>query len=415
MKRQFYFVRHGETLFNSLGYFQGSCDSPLSEEGIDQIENTASVLRNISFQKIFVSSSERALDTARIICQYHDIKPIALKELREIALGEAEAMPYKEYPEVFDEMMEKGDWSSIAGESAEEISSRVQDALRIMLEESKEGDRILVIGHGLYYLLLLKELFGIHPKEYREKRKKEGKHFIGNGGVAIFDYEDGQFTFTQEALMPEEIRQNEKKKINFYFVRHGETKFNTQFRLQGACDSPLTENGIAQARQAKEALKDIPFSKAYVSTSTRARDTAEIILGEKGIEAIPTKKLKEVNFGSLEGIMFLDMREKIRERHMHESWSDIGGENYDSIQKRIKQIFREMADAAKDGENILVVSHGKIYMNLLEALFQIERSTYFAYCEEKGERPIPNAGITKIIYEDGKFKMDEYMKRPEEF
>ena len=65
-------------------------------------------------------------------------------------------------------------------------------------------------------------------------------------------------------------------------MRHGETLFNTQKRVQGWCDSPLTENGILQAEQAKQyfAKKGISFDAVYSSTQERATDTAKIVAPE---------------------------------------------------------------------------------------------------------------------------------------
>ncbi|MBO5555420.1 MAG: histidine phosphatase family protein, partial [Solobacterium sp.] len=57
--------------------------------------------------------------------------------------------------------------------------------------------------------------------------------------------------------------------VTFYYVRHGQTMFNLRRRLQGTCDSPLTEKGISDARRAELALRKIPFDRAYCSSSER--------------------------------------------------------------------------------------------------------------------------------------------------
>ena len=93
MKVTFYYVRHGETLFNDLRIMQGKCDSPLTVKGIEQAEETASVLRHVHFDHVFCSSSERAWDTAQMICRYHDNEPVCLKELKEFDFGELDGEP----------------------------------------------------------------------------------------------------------------------------------------------------------------------------------------------------------------------------------------------------------------------------------------------------------------------------------
>ena len=67
----------------------------------------------------------------------------------------------------------------------------------------------------------------------------------------------------------------------FYLMRHGQTRFNVQHRLQGVCDAPLTEVGIEQAKKAGQYLaKQEPiFDHVFTSTSERASDTLEIVTG----------------------------------------------------------------------------------------------------------------------------------------
>jgi broad specificity phosphatase PhoE len=64
-----------------------------------------------------------------------------------------------------------------------------------------------------------------------------------------------------------------EKEVKLYFVRHGETHFNVEKRLQGFCDSPLTDNGIEQAKSVGIGLSDIEFKAVYASESQRVVDT----------------------------------------------------------------------------------------------------------------------------------------------
>ena len=66
--------------------------------------------------------------------------------------------------------------------------------------------------------------------------------------------------------------------IQFWYVRHGETLFNRKGRIQGVCDSPLTDIGIEQAKKTAEALEDQPFDRIFVSSSGRAKETAAYLL-----------------------------------------------------------------------------------------------------------------------------------------
>ena len=86
---------------------------------------------------------------------------------------------------------------------------------------------------------------------------------------------------------------------HLYLMRHGETLFNIRHKIQGWCDSPLTENGIEQAKKAGALLKDIPFDHYYSSTAERCCDTLELVAGDVPYKRL--KGLKERNFGIFEG------------------------------------------------------------------------------------------------------------------
>lgn len=89
--------------------------------------------------------------------------------------------------------------------------------------------------------------------------------------------------------------------LTFYIVRHGQTLFNKKDRVQGFCDSPLTNQGILQAKALYYGLKDVDFIHAYTSISERAYDTAYNIIQDRAIPLSIDKRLKEYNFGELEG------------------------------------------------------------------------------------------------------------------
>ncbi|EMB74424.1 phosphoglycerate mutase-like protein [Streptococcus mutans 15VF2] len=83
-----------------------------------------------------------------------------------------------------------------------------------------------------------------------------------------------------------------------YLMRHGQTLFNVQKRIQGWSDSPLTEVGIEQAKQAGNYLRKLglTFDSLYCSTAERASDTLELVTGQTVYKRL--KGLKEMNFGA---------------------------------------------------------------------------------------------------------------------
>ena len=147
--------------------------------------------------------------------------------------------------------------------------------------------------------------------------------------------------------------------MKLYLMRHGETLFNTQKRVQGWCDSPLTENGILQAEQAKQyfAKKGISFDAVYSSTQERATDTAKIVAPDYLV--IQLKGIKEMNFGSFEA-----QPEHLLPKHRP------GSRSFEDIrevgQRVLKTVLEKAEEHTKDGaENLLFVSHGAALWGLI--------------------------------------------------
>ena len=90
--------------------------------------------------------------------------------------------------------------------------------------------------------------------------------------------------------------------MKYIFIRHGKTHFNEIGLKQGWCDSPLTKEGIQQIEKMSQLLKDEKITKAYTSPTLRAKQTAQIILKEHDVLLHEDERLKEVNFGVLEGL-----------------------------------------------------------------------------------------------------------------
>ena len=389
MELKFYFVRHGKTLFNRKGRMQGWCDSPLLEEGIQQAENVASALRNVPFNRAYSSTSERAWDTAKEICKYHDIPLILTKGLKEFSFGSLDGARKEEVLDspFFD------DWSSKGGETSEGFAKRVFTTMQSIVDESRDGDTILLVSHGAYAVRILEILFGMNLDDYVNRCKEQNRWLMPNTGMLIFHYKDGEFFLDQEPIDVNEYRQlYDPKTIDIYLMRHGETRFNVQERMQGRCDSPLTEKGIQEAKLAAEKLKDIHFSTIYVSTSERARDTAEIVAQYHPGNIVYTKKICEVNYGNLEGLTFKEA-DPSSKRFMDTYYSDVEGEEYSDVTSRMYAICQEIYDTHQDQDKVLLISHGDFYLVCLEELFGLKKEDIFQEASELGINPVSNCGI----------------------
>ena len=87
-----------------------------------------------------------------------------------------------------------------------------------------------------------------------------------------------------------------------YIIRHGETQWNVEGRLQGQSDTQLDEKGIRLAKVTAEALKEVPFALGITSPLSRAKVTAQIILGDRNVPLYEDERIQELSFGSWEGL-----------------------------------------------------------------------------------------------------------------
>lgn len=180
-------------------------------------------------------------------------------------------------------------------------------------------------------------------------------------------------------------------KKTLFLMRHGQTLFNLRRKVQGACDSPLTDLGIKQAKIAGEYFKDnnIVFDHAYSSTSERACDTLELVTD---IEYKRIKGLKEWNFGVFEGESE-DLNPKLPYRDFFVQY---GGEDEMELRQRVADTLLELMQ--QDGhKTVLAVSHGaacRQFMRHWEHTSSIEQIS-----------KIMNCCILKFEFENDKFKL----------
>ena len=192
-------------------------------------------------------------------------------------------------------------------------------------------------------------------------------------------------------------------KIKFLYVRHGETIFNVTNKSQGACDSPLTNKGIEQAKQCAEKLSRVKIDKCYCSTSERAIDTADIILNNKNIPIEHLKGLKEMSFGVLEGSDLTQKNSLMEKCWNNKEFTEYGGENRLRFETRIKNTFQYIVNQSKDGDTVLIVSHRGYFNYMLECLFKMNLDDLEKKNPGYLETLIPNASVADFYYKDGKY------------
>ena len=181
-----------------------------------------------------------------------------------------------------------------------------------------------------------------------------------------------------------------------YLMRHGQTLFNVEHKIQGWCDSPLTDLGIKQAEEAANTIDDLGlvFDHCYSSTSERACDTLEIATrGKYSYERV--KGLKEWNFGNFEA-----MDEFLNPPLPYgDFFAGHGGERQTEVAARMVKTLTEIMERP-DHETVLAVSHGASIANFIRS--------YNQYNEKKLKPGIPNCTLFKLSYEDGHFSLLDY-------
>jgi len=146
-------------------------------------------------------------------------------------------------------------------------------------------------------------------------------------------------------------------KKSFYFLRHGQTDWNKERRLQGSHDVPLNATGITQAHDAKDRLAEIPITTICCSPLGRARQTAEIVNEILGCPLVIIDELRECHFGDREGELVADEPFKDLVRNA-ENW---GGETYENF---LERAIAGINQALSHPGPVLIICHGGVYCSM---------------------------------------------------
>lgn len=153
-------------------------------------------------------------------------------------------------------------------------------------------------------------------------------------------------------------------------VRHGETAWNRETRIQGHTDIHLNDRGRWQAQRLAEALRDESIDAFYSSDLARARDTAEAVaqIHNRSVQTHPG--LRERAFGRFEGLTWAELETQFPEdtlawRKRAPDFAPAGGESLLQLNARVVAAVTDIA-GRHPGEHILIVAHGGV----LDALYR---------------------------------------------
>jgi 2,3-bisphosphoglycerate-dependent phosphoglycerate mutase len=169
-------------------------------------------------------------------------------------------------------------------------------------------------------------------------------------------------------------------------VRHGETDWNADGRLQGQTDRPLSAFGRRQARQLGDQLKDEELADGqleavYSSDLARARETAEIVGERLGLPVVLDPDLREKDWGSWEGLTAVE-RDRV----------EFVGESTNAHQERILRALRRISERHPGNGRVLVVTHGGSMRRVQTAALGMALPV------------VENCGLWLCVCEDGDFR-----------
>jgi len=160
--------------------------------------------------------------------------------------------------------------------------------------------------------------------------------------------------------------------MRIYIVRHGESHTNVSGRIMSSTDLALTDRGALQAEAAYEYLSDVKFDHVFSSPLLRARQTAEIICGDKD-KIVFCDELKEMLFGEMEGLTWEEKLSRYPDVSHESGLSQAkidSGESFEDVVVRCNSFIENKLEPILDGGNVLIVSHGITLRVLINCLLK---------------------------------------------
>src|SRR4051812_39238986 len=176
-------------------------------------------------------------------------------------------------------------------------------------------------------------------------------------------------------------------------VRHGETAWNAEGRVQGQLDVPLNATGLAQARAVAAVLKNESFTAIYSSDLIRAQQTAQPVADLLKKKVVLDEKLRERHYGAFQGMTYAEAKAQLPEgyarfRARDPEYDFASGESLRDFSGRSLLFIRE-AVQKHEGENLLLFTHGGV-------LEMVYRHATGRGLSTPRDFEIPNAAINRI-------------------
>ena len=186
MKNTFYLVRHGQTVWNTLGQTQGHGNSPLTDLGREQAKDLAHALTNYPIDYIYCSDLGRAVETAEIIGNILDVSISKTDAIREMGFGLWEGMKIEDiqekYPKEYDTWRNRPEETIIQGGESLKIVKDRSSKFIDELNKKHSGKHILLISHAIVVKVMLLNFLNSDIKNiYRLKQYNTALNIVEYG------------------------------------------------------------------------------------------------------------------------------------------------------------------------------------------------------------------------------------------
>lgn len=194
--------------------------------------------------------------------------------------------------------------------------------------------------------------------------------------------------------------------MKLYVIRHGETFWNKERRLQGQKGTDLNEKGIRLAEVTSEAMKNVPLDLCITSPLLRAKHTAAIMTRGRNIPTIEDSRIEEIAFGEWEGLHCMPPKLEIPADQWSVFFSDPfhfvppkGGEAIPDVIRRTGGFLKDvLANPDFRDKSILISTHGCAMRALL--------NPYYENPGDFWQGGVPkNCAVSEIEAKDGKSRM----------
>lgn len=189
-------------------------------------------------------------------------------------------------------------------------------------------------------------------------------------------------------------------------VRHGETPWNTERRIQGQIDIGLNQHGLRQARAAGDYLREESATALYSSDLARAWTTAHALADATGLKAQPVPELRERKYGLFEGLTYDEAKAAHPEVYARFDAREPdfafpgGGESLLDLSRRVVSALSAIAQRHR-GETVLLVTHGGV-------LDVVNRFVRAQPLDLPRDFTIPNAGLNWLSLVGEQWQIEEW-------